>query len=71
MLEITNKNKFPLQLIVKSLDAPKAFTLLNIPGIGRGKNVYLLKDERVTEYIQKAEREGLISTRYLPNTKGE
>jgi hypothetical protein len=71
MLEITNKNKFSLQLIVKSLEAPKAFTTLNIPAIGRGKNVYLLKDERVTEYIHKAEREGLISTRYLPNTKGE
>ena len=71
MLEITNKNKFSLQLIVKSLNSPKEFTTLNIPGIGRGKNVYILKDERVTEYINKAEIKGLISTRYLPNTKGE
>jgi hypothetical protein len=73
MLEIKNKKKFPVQLIIRSRQGTCQFTVLNIPGIGRGKNIYLLEDERVTEYIDRAEKDGLISTRHLPNTirKGE
>jgi hypothetical protein len=46
----------------------------NIPGIGKGKNVFLLEDERVTEYIGRLEKAKLISTKYIPDTesnKGE
>ena len=72
MLEIKNKNKFPVQLIVRSRTAPRSFTVLNIPGIGGNKNIYLLEDERTTEYIDRAEKDGLISTRYITNKrKGE
>jgi len=73
MLEIRNKNKFPVQLIVRSRMAPRAFTTLNIPGVGSGKNVYLLEDERTTPYIQRVEDMGLISTKHIPNKlrKGE
>ena len=73
MLEIKNKQKFPVQLIVRSRKYPRSFTTLNIPGVGCGKNIYLLEDERATEYIDRAERDGLISTRQLPNKlrKGE
>lgn len=73
MLEIKNKNKFPVQLIVRSRKSPRSFTTLNIPGVGCGKNVYLLEDERATEYIDRAVKDGLISTRQLPNKlqKGE
>jgi hypothetical protein len=73
MLEIKNKNKFPVQLIIRSRTAPRSFTVLNIPGIGKGKNIYFLDDERKTEYIDKAEKDGLISTRHIPNKfrKGE
>lgn len=67
MLEIKNKHKFPVQLIVKSKNAVKSFTTLNIPSIGGGKNVYLLEDERVTDYIDRAVNQGLISTRHIPN----
>lgn len=67
MLEIKNKNKFPVQLIIKSKNAPRSFTTLNIPSIGGGKNTYYLEDERTTEYIDRAVEQGLISTRYLPN----
>ena len=49
MLEIKNKKKFPVQLVIRSRKAPRAFTVLNIPGVGGGKNVYYLEDERVTE----------------------
>jgi hypothetical protein len=47
--------------------------VLNIPGVGCGKNIYLLEDERATEYIDRAEKDGLISTRHIPNKlrKGE
>jgi len=73
MLEIKNKQKFPVQLIVRSRKSPKSFTTLNVPGVGCGKNIYLLEDERTTEYIDRAEKDGLISTRQLPNKlrKGE
>lgn len=73
MLEIKNKQKFPVQLIVRSRTTPRSFTVLNIPGVGSGKNFYLLEDERTTEYIDRAEKDGLISTRHIPNKlrKGE
>lgn len=70
MLEITNRNKFPLQLVVKSRKAPRTFTVLNVPGIGSGKNIFLLEEERSTDYILRAEKEGLITTKIL-DTKGE
>lgn len=70
MLEITNRNKFPLQLVVKSRRAPSSFTVLNVPGIGSGKNIFLLEEERSTDYILRAEKRGLITTKIL-NTRGE
>ena len=73
MLEIKNKNKFPVQLIIRSRTTPRSFTTLNIPGVGSGNNIYLLEDERSTKYIDRAVQDGLISTRLLPNKlrKGE
>lgn len=69
MLEITNKQKYPVQLLIKSRKGTRSFTVLNIPGIGRGKNIYLLEEERATEYIDKAVKDGLISTRITINKK--
>lgn len=72
MLEITNKQKFPVQIIVRSRTGPRAFTCWNIPGIGGGKNVIHLADERKTEYIDRLDKDKLISVRQLPNKrKGE
>ena len=72
MIEIKNKNKFPVQLIVKSRMAPRAFTTLNIPGVGAGKNVRLIEDEQHTGYIDRVESMGLISTkRIYKSSKGE
>lgn len=73
MIEIKNRTKGPIQLVVKS-KAAKSFTTLNIPGIGAGNNTYFLEDERQTEYIDRAERLGLISTRHFTKkelNKGE
>ena len=71
MIEITNRNKFPVQVMVKSRTKPKSFTTLNIPGTGAGKNVYLCEDERATDLERF---KALITTRYIPNNttrKGE
>jgi len=69
MIEIKNKSKSPVQLVVRSRKAPRAFTTLIIPGIGKGKNVRLIEDELKTEYIDRVENMGLISTRYIPNSE--
>lgn len=72
MLEIKNKNRFPVQLVIRSRKAPRSFTVLNVPGIGNGKNICYVEDERTTEYIERAEKDGLITTRHIPNyRKGE
>lgn len=67
MIEIKNKNRSPVQLVVRSRKAPRAFTTLIVPGIGKGKNIRLIEDELVTEYISRVEKMGLIETRYVPN----
>jgi hypothetical protein len=72
MLELKNRNKFPVQLIIKSRRAPRSFTTLNIPGMGSGKNIFFLEEERSTEYIDRAEKDGLISIRHINKvSKGE
>jgi len=73
MLEIRNKNRFPVQLVIKSRKTPRSFTVLNVPGIGSEKNIYYLEDERATDYIDRAEKSGLISVKQVPNKlrKGE
>jgi hypothetical protein len=75
MIEITNKQKSPIQLVIKSRKQPHSMTCLNLPGMGSGKNVYYLADELTTEYVERAERKHkLITTKYIPNrelNKGE
>ena len=72
MIEITNRQKCPVQVLVRSRRSPRSFTTLNIPGIGKGNNIYLLEDERATDYIERVEKMGLISTRQINRlTKGE
>ena len=70
MLEITNKQKGPVQLVVKSKTRSRSMTVLNIPGIGSGNNVRYCPDELVTEYIERAEKKfKLIKTKYVPDDK--
>lgn len=74
MIEITNKTRGPVQLVVKSMSPNrkgKAISVVNIPGIGSGKNTYLLEDERHTDYIDRAEKLGLISQKRINRVKGE
>jgi hypothetical protein len=67
MIEIKNKGRSPVQILVRSKTAPKAFTTLIIPGIGKSQNVRMIEDEQATEYIERVEKFGLISTRHVPN----
>ena len=74
MIEIKNKTRSPVQILIRSRKSPKSFTTLNIPGVGAGNNSYMLEDERSTEYVERAEQMGLISTRHLTKkelNKGE
>lgn len=63
MLEITNKNKSPVQLLIRSRKKPRTLTMLTIPGIGAGMNIREIEDERSTKYVEQAEKEGLIKIR--------
>lgn len=67
MIEITNRTAGPVQLIVRSRKRTRAFTTLIVPGRGSGNNVKVIEDELYTEYIDRAEGFGLISTRKIIN----
>jgi len=69
MIEIVNKKKFPVQIIVRSKLDSRKFTVKNIPAIGKGKNIFYLEDERRTDYIDRLEKMNLISTKYIPDTE--
>ena len=70
MIEIKNKNKFPVQILVRSRKTPRSFTTLNIPAMGSGKNIYYLENERSTTYVERAEKKfGLITTKYIPDSE--
>lgn len=68
MIEIKNKQRSPVQIVIRSRTAPRAFTTLNIPGVGSGNNVVCIEDERRTDVIDRVEKMGLIATRYVPNS---
>lgn len=65
MIEITNRKTGPIQIPIVSKKDPSKCVVLNIPGIGKGKNIFFLQDERVTDYIERARVKGLISVRQL------
>lgn len=65
MIEITNLKRSPLQLIVKSKRTTNSYSVINLPGIGKGKNKILIEDNLHTQYIDDAERSGYIKQRVL------
>jgi hypothetical protein len=69
MIEIKNKQKSPVQILVRSRKSPRSFTTLIIPGVGKGQNIRLIDDELKTDIIDRVEKMGLISTRYIPNSE--
>lgn len=69
MIEITNRTSGPIPVLVKHKKKLRAFTTLIIPGRGAGNNVKVIDDELYTEYIERAEGLGLISTRKFKKVK--
>jgi hypothetical protein len=69
MIEITNKHRSPVQILVRSRKSPRSFTTLIIPGVGKKQNIRLIEDEAKTDIIDRVEKMGLISTRYIPNSE--
>lgn len=70
MIEITNRTKSPVQLVVRSTRHPRSFTTLVVPGIGAGRNVIYIPDERHTEFVDRAEKAmKLITTRVVSQKK--
>jgi len=72
MIEITNHQKHSVQIIVRANNELRSFKTLNIPAIGKGKNVILIEDERLTDYIERVKQLGWISVRNVAQkSKGE
>ncbi len=72
MIEIKNKTRGPVQVLVKSATAPRAFTTLIVAGIGAGFNVVNITDEQaIPEILERLEKIEMISTRYVPNARIE
>jgi hypothetical protein len=84
MIEIKNKKRFPVQLILRSRRSThnskarkgegggsRTFTTLNVPGLGKGKNIVRIEDELKTEYVDRLEKKGLITIKHIPSNKGE
>lgn len=59
MIEITNRTRGPIQLLVRSRRKLRSMGTLVLPG----RATKVIPDEIHTEYIQRAETNGLISTR--------
>jgi len=67
MLEITNTQRCPVQVMVRSTTRTRSFTTLIIPGRGKGNNKVVIEDEAVTDNIKVVENYGFISTRRIKN----
>ena len=65
MIEITNTQRGPTQVMVRSKRKLRAFTTLVIPGRGSGHNKVVVEDEAVTDQMKMVESHGFISTRRI------
>ena len=65
MIEIRNKTKEPVQIIVRSKKSPRSFTTMYVPSIGKNNNVISIEDELHTEYIDRVEKMGFISVKRI------
>ena len=65
MIEITNNQRGPTQVMVRSKRKLRSFTTLVIPGRGSGNNKVVIEDEAATDQMKLVENHGLISTRRI------
>ena len=70
MIEITNTQRGPVQIMVRSKLKLRSFTTLAIPGRGKGNNKVIIADEAMTDQIRDLEHDKrLISTRRIRNNQ--
>jgi hypothetical protein len=69
MIEITNTQRGPIQIMVRSKRKLRSFTVLTIPGRGAGNNKKVIEDEAATDNIEQVESHGLISTKHIRNNQ--
>jgi hypothetical protein len=69
VIEITNTQRGPTQIMVRSKRKLRAFTTMVIPGRGSGHNKVVIEDEVVTNQIKMVEKQGFISTRYIKDNQ--
>jgi len=69
MIEITNTQRGPIPVMVRSKRKLRSFTTLVIPGRGKGHNKVVIEDEMATEQIKLVESQGLISTRRISDNQ--
>ena len=61
MIEVKNKTRQPVQVMVRSATKNRAFHTTVIPGMGKGKNVREWPEELITDQIRQLERDGLLA----------
>ncbi len=69
MIEITNRECGPVQLMVKSKNKVSGFTTKVLPGRGKKQNVYVINDEDKTDQMDLLESLKLISMRTVAAKK--
>jgi hypothetical protein len=60
MKEIINKDRGPLQLMVRSKNKAVGFTTQILPGKGKGNHIIFIEDEEYTDQINYLKEEKLI-----------
>lgn len=65
MIEIVNKERGPIQLMLRSSTKANGFNLVVLPGRGAGKNRRVIADEEMTPQIKHLESLRLITTNTL------
>jgi hypothetical protein len=61
MITITNLQRSPLQLMVRSNKKTRDFNTKVLPGLGRGMNTCKLPEERITDQIRRLEKDGFLT----------
>ena len=63
MIEVKNKTRQPVQVMVRSATKNRTFNTTVIPGMGKGKNVRRWPEELITDQMRHLEREGFLVLR--------
>lgn len=65
MIEIINKQRGPIQLMLRSKTKANGFDLATLKGFGAGQNRMVISEEEMTPQISRLENLKLITTNTL------